>query len=896
MAHERALVAEALPHYEIGSEIGRGASGIVLAATHRRLGRPVAIKQLPRAYGADPYVKARFLHEARVLAELNHPHVVSIYDYCEHQGLCLLVMEHCGGGSLWDRQERGRPSPAWSIGAVLAMATALDAAHRKGILHRDVKPDNAVFSDGDILKVTDFGVAKSSQAPSGLTETGLVLGTPAYISPEQCSGRPLGPPTDVYALGVVLYELLAGELPFPDDGDPVAMLLRHAKEPPPPLRDRTAAPPAVSDTVMRALAKDPADRPPTALAFGLELARAAAAGFGPGWLDETDIEILGGGELQSAVRQPQRPWSTRTLGAEAIGAAQAGAEVAVAAAPKPASGRATQPAAGRRETAVDVAAQASALARLTDDGLPEVSAWLRSRVAGARSAEVVVALTGPPRSGASTLAEALAGTPEDQRTAGAATVAPVLLLAADGRLASVVRVLPPPADPLAAVRTPCDDIATFAGEDGNPSNIRGVEYVERPSPATSVPAGVSILDLPAPRGLGAAHHALALAAAAAGAAIVAVRRASDPVDDPAAVDAVAELASRTAVVWCLSRTDLVREWPLALDELRHAVRGRGATVPVHGVAARLSALADDSGVPDVAAWVARATTEARRARGRELAADVCWVVDLLDGTVGDGLSADVDAAGEVDGRIGRELSESAARVGSTLAAGMAERAGVWTSAAATLESLLDWDGLTATVQRETAEALVAAWRSLDERSAAARGGLGLSRPPAASTHGGPGPVSAPIGAPTGQLAARLGFLARVLTDVTAAVTATAPADLALAGDELSAERRAAELARRRTQAAAAVAAFAAALPAVAARRFADEAATQTAAIADEVRGRTAVVAAIVAGGSRPDADRRARAVALAAPLRPPAAAQAEAGPGSSAGSGASSAAVARPRP
>ena len=181
MAHEHDLVADALPHYEIGEEIGRGASGIVLAATHRRLGRLVAVKQLPRAYGADPYVKARFLNEARILAELNHPHVVSIYDYCEHQGLCLLVMEHLGGGSLWEREERERLSTEDAVATGLAMAAALDAAHQKGILHRDVKPDNAAFTATNVLKVTDFGIAKSTQGPGGLTQTGVVLGTPAYI-------------------------------------------------------------------------------------------------------------------------------------------------------------------------------------------------------------------------------------------------------------------------------------------------------------------------------------------------------------------------------------------------------------------------------------------------------------------------------------------------------------------------------------------------------------------------------------------------------------------------------------------------------------------------------------------------------------------------------------------
>src|SRR3989440_9534388 len=241
MAPDHEAVAAALPLYEVEGELGHGAWGIVLAGRHRQLGRDVAIKQLPREFGSDPAVRSRFVAEARLLASLEHPHVVPIYDFVEHGGLCLLVMERLTGGTLWSRARAGSVTPQSSCAVILASLSALHYAHQRGVLHRDVKPENLMFSAKGDLKVTDFGIAKVVGGPATVaTRAGDILGTPAYMAPEQAQGGELTPATDIYAAGTVLYELLSDRLPFPEDSNPIAMLYRHVHEEPQPLE--TVAP------------------------------------------------------------------------------------------------------------------------------------------------------------------------------------------------------------------------------------------------------------------------------------------------------------------------------------------------------------------------------------------------------------------------------------------------------------------------------------------------------------------------------------------------------------------------------------------------------------------------------------------------------------------------------
>lgn len=305
MALERDQVAQALPSYEIGVELGRGAWGVVISAEHRALGRPVAVKQLPRAFAADAAVRARFVTEARLLASLDHPHVVPVFDYVEKDGLCLLVMELLPGGTVWSRFSAEGFSPPAACATVLATAAGLQAAHEKNVLHRDVKPENLMFSSDGVLKVTDFGIAKVIGGDSTLaTRAGEVLGTPAYIAPEQARGAPLSPATDVYALATMLYELLSGQLPFPEEADAMALLFKHAYEDPTPLdKKASSAPRAVVPVVMRGLATAPEDRYPSAESFAIALAEACTSVWGPGWLAAERVPVMGAGPVVAATER-----------------------------------------------------------------------------------------------------------------------------------------------------------------------------------------------------------------------------------------------------------------------------------------------------------------------------------------------------------------------------------------------------------------------------------------------------------------------------------------------------------------------------------------------------------------------------------------------------------------
>ena len=286
MAVDRARLARGLPDYEVGDELGRGGFGAVFAGRHRLIHRDVAIKVLLDEDAAGDDTRGRFLTEARTLAGIDHSHVVRIYDYVERDGLCLLVMERLDGGSLRNRLAAGLSQPAaCAIG--LAAAAGLSAAHHKGVLHRDIKPDNLLFTDGALPKMTDFGIAKILERTATVT-TGLI-GTPKYMAPEQIAGERLSPATDIYSLGLLVYEMLAGRPPFPPSLTVPALLHHHLNVPPAPLVE-VASP--LADVVWRALEKDPGRRPATAEIFARELAAAAADGLGPGWLPASHVPVM----------------------------------------------------------------------------------------------------------------------------------------------------------------------------------------------------------------------------------------------------------------------------------------------------------------------------------------------------------------------------------------------------------------------------------------------------------------------------------------------------------------------------------------------------------------------------------------------------------------------------
>lgn len=305
MKSDQARVAEILDAYEVTGELGRGGWGVVLGGRHKQLGRRVAIKVLPTAFGGDPKVRSRFLAEARMVASLDHPHIIPIFDYVERDGLGIIVMEHLPGGTLWSHfSQAGVPSEK-AVAYGLIVCTALQFAHDRGIVHRDVKPDNLMFNAEGVLKLGDFGIARVlDQAQVGLTATGTIVGTPAYMAPERVLGQKLGPESDIYATGVVLYELLSGRLPFQDAGDAMSLLYQHAHEAPRLLTDVAPhIPPTLERTLMRALEKAPEDRYRTTADFALALAEAATDAWGPGWLRRTGVNVMAAGEVIAATER-----------------------------------------------------------------------------------------------------------------------------------------------------------------------------------------------------------------------------------------------------------------------------------------------------------------------------------------------------------------------------------------------------------------------------------------------------------------------------------------------------------------------------------------------------------------------------------------------------------------
>ena len=230
---------DAQPRYRLDARIATGGMGEVWRATDVVLGRQVAVKLLKAEYADDPSFRSRFETEARNAAALHHPNVAAIFDFGERTDeggspRPYLVMELVPGEPLSNLLRGGQPMPADTAAHLLAQAAdGLAAAHDLGIVHRDIKPANLLSTPDRTVKITDFGIARAADAVA-LTRTGQVLGTPQYLSPEQAEGRPATFSSDIYSLGVVLYECLAGSRPFTGDS-PVAIALAHLRQDPPPL-------------------------------------------------------------------------------------------------------------------------------------------------------------------------------------------------------------------------------------------------------------------------------------------------------------------------------------------------------------------------------------------------------------------------------------------------------------------------------------------------------------------------------------------------------------------------------------------------------------------------------------------------------------------------------------
>ncbi|GAA2987951.1 serine/threonine-protein kinase [Actinokineospora diospyrosa] len=303
-------LTSALPQYEVGGKIGSGGMGVVFAGVHRSLGRAVAIKVLPSDLVTDPSVNARFDREARVLASLDHPHIVPVYDYVQTGSDNLLVMERLDGGTVYDRFRGPGLTGEQSCAITLAMLGGLHAAHKAGVLHLDVKPKNLLFTTAGVMKVADFGIAQVvSEGATLVTHAGEVLGTPAYIAPEQAMGNSLTPAADIYSAGTVLYELLCGELPYDRSRGAVSMMRQRIFSDPAPI-PRVPAP--LSTVVMRSLARDPQHRYRDAETFATDLSSAATAVYGAGWLERSSVPVhlaprISGAISQQLSRQPDAP-------------------------------------------------------------------------------------------------------------------------------------------------------------------------------------------------------------------------------------------------------------------------------------------------------------------------------------------------------------------------------------------------------------------------------------------------------------------------------------------------------------------------------------------------------------------------------------------------------------
>ncbi len=258
---------DTLGRYKIIKEIGRGGMASVYEGFDPALGRGIAIKVLPAQFTHDPSFAARFTREARILAGLDHPSILPIYDYGQEDNQPYLVMRLLATDTLAHRLRQGPLSAKETLDILQPIASALDYAHQRGVLHRDIKPSNIGFDDQDRPFLMDFGLAKLNENPEQLTGR-AVLGTPEYMSPEQVTGENIGSSSDLYSLGIVAFEMVTGSVPFTMTGTPISAAMAHVmKTPPYPTSLRPELPQAVDRVLLKILAKTPQERYPTASDF-----------------------------------------------------------------------------------------------------------------------------------------------------------------------------------------------------------------------------------------------------------------------------------------------------------------------------------------------------------------------------------------------------------------------------------------------------------------------------------------------------------------------------------------------------------------------------------------------------------------------------------------------------
>jgi serine/threonine protein kinase len=267
------LVGRKLGSYQITDLLGQGGMATVYKGYREDIDRYVAVKVLPPHPGLDQQFIERFKLEARTIARLQHPHILPLYDYGVEDDILYLVMAYIEGGSLGDRIDSGRLTPRQAEPILRQVAAALDYAHRQGVIHRDIKPDNILLDKEGNALLADFGIVKLADSGSHLTVTGGLVGTPAYMAPEQGSGEEITNSADIYSLGVVVYEMLTGRKPFEAE-TPMQVVIKHMTSPIPSLRATVPdAPEVLEMTLNRALAKVPENRYATATEFADDFTR-----------------------------------------------------------------------------------------------------------------------------------------------------------------------------------------------------------------------------------------------------------------------------------------------------------------------------------------------------------------------------------------------------------------------------------------------------------------------------------------------------------------------------------------------------------------------------------------------------------------------------------------------
>ena len=309
--------------YVLEGFLGSGGMGEVYLAHDGVLERDVALKVPRSQYAGDEEFAERFRREARSAARLSHPNIVQVYDRGETEdGTSYIAMEYVPGGTLKEQIGRRAPFGERETAAVGAqIADALGAAHERGMIHRDIKPQNVLVTASGDLKVTDFGIARAASAVTG-SASGAILGTVGYVSPEQALGEHVGPASDLYSLGVILYEMLTGELPFAAD-NAIAVCMKHVNEPPrPPKTLNPDIPEGMNAVVLMLLAKHPADRYGSAMELLTDLKR-VRDGLPPTLALQAATQPLGR-TPRSALRRmdvSRRPRTSRTLAVAAVATA-----------------------------------------------------------------------------------------------------------------------------------------------------------------------------------------------------------------------------------------------------------------------------------------------------------------------------------------------------------------------------------------------------------------------------------------------------------------------------------------------------------------------------------------------------------------------------------------------